>query len=105
MVALLGVLGLGTFIGASLPVIIGYQWQKASTQAAITSEIIVLFMSIFVSIVYEQVLKQKLPGGIAGYSYMIMFVFIIMIFVSLFTKQSAGDYLPEKMKLYFKHME
>ncbi len=105
LVALLGVLGLGTFIAASLPVIIGYQWQKASVQAAIVSEIIVLFMSIFVSVIYEQALKQKLPGGIAGYSYMIMFVFIIMIFVSLFTNKSAGENLPEKMKLYFKHME
>lgn len=105
LVALLGVLGLGTFIAASLPVIIGYQWKKASTEAAIISEIIVLIMSIFVSVIYEQVLKQKLPGGIAGYSYMIMIVFLIMIFVSLFTKKAAEDNLPEKMKLYFKHME
>jgi Na+/proline symporter len=105
LVALVGVLGLGTFIATSLPVIIGYQWKKASTEAAIISEIIVLIMSIFVSVIYEQALKQKLPGGIPGYAYMILIVFIIMVFVPLFTKGSAGDNLPEKMKLYFKHME
>jgi hypothetical protein len=62
-------------------------------------------MSIFVSVIYEQVLKQKLPGGIPGYAYMILIVFVIMIFVPLFTKGSAENNLPEKMKLYFKHME
>lgn len=105
MVALLGVLGLGTFIASSLPVIIGYQWQKASRESAIISEIITLLMSIFVSVIYEQVLKQKLPGGVPSYAYMIMIAFIVMIFFSLFTKGSAGESLPEKLKLYFKHME
>jgi len=105
LVALLGVLGLGTFIGASLPVIIGYQWKRASLESAIISEIVVLLMSIFVSVIYEQALKQKLPGGVPGYAYMIMIVFIIMIFGSLFTKGYAQENLPERMKLYFKHME
>lgn len=105
MVGLLGVLGLGTFIGTSLPVIIGYQWQKASREAAIISEIIVLVMSIGVSVIYEQALKGHMPGGIPGYAYMIILVFLVMVFVPLFTRGASEGSLPAQMKLYFKHME
>ena len=105
MVALLGVLGLGTFIGASMPVIIGYQWRKASREAAIVAEVIVLVMSIAVSVIYEQALKGHLPGRIPGYAYMIMLVILVMVFGSLVTKGAAGENLPARLKLYFKHME
>ncbi|MEM3227200.1 MAG: hypothetical protein QXT62_03095 [Thermoplasmata archaeon] len=105
LIALLGVLGLGTFIATSIPVIIGYQWRKASREAAIIAESLTLLMSIFVSIIYVQLLKGKMPGGIPDYVYMILLSFLVMIFVSLFTKGSSRENLPPELKLFFKYME
>ncbi|WP_287006404.1 sodium:solute symporter family protein [Desulfurella sp.] len=105
LIALLGVLGLGTFIATSMPVIIGYQWQRASKEAAIVAELITLLMSIFVSVIYVQLLKGKMPGGIPDYAYMILLTTIVMIFVSLFTKGSARENLPPELKIFFKYME
>lgn len=105
MVALLGVLGLGTFVAASLPVVIGYLWSRATKEAALIAQILVLVCSFGISVGYEKLLGLKLPGGIPGYVLYICLAVIVMIFVSLVTKGSAGDRLPEKMKVYFRHLE
>ena len=39
------------------------------------------------------------------YTYIIIAAFILMILVSLFAKGAAGEKMPEKMKLLFKHAE
>ena len=105
LVALLGVLGLGTFVATSVPVAIGLLWRKASKEAAVIAEAVVFGMSIGVSIIYEKLLHRTCAGGVPGYTYIIIAAFIIMILVSLFTKGAAGENMPEKMKLLFKHSE
>jgi sodium/proline symporter len=105
LVALLGVLGLGTFVATSVPVAIGFLWGKASKEAAVIAEAVVFGMSIGVSIIYEKLLNRTCAGGVPGYTYIIIAAFILMILVSLFTKGAAGENMPEKMKLLFKHSE
>jgi len=105
MVAIMGGIGLGTFIAASLPVIVGYQWRKATREAALAAEILTLVLSIGSTLVYEGVMKRHLWAGVPGYAYIILLAVVVMIFVSFLTKGAAGDLMPEKMKVYFHHME
>lgn len=105
MVALLGVLGLGTFVACSLPIVIGYLWRRATKEAALIAEFVVLVCSFGISVGYEKLLGLKLPGGIPGYVVYIALSMILMIFVSLITKGAANERLPEKMKVYFRHLE
>lgn len=105
MVAILGGIGLGTFVATSIPVIVGYQWRKATREAALIAEVLTLVLSIGFTVVYEGIMKGKLMAKVPGYAYIILISIVVMIFASFFTKGAAGDLLPAKMKVYFKHME
>jgi Na+/proline symporter len=105
MVAILGGIGLGTFIATSLPVIVGYQWRKATREAALIAEIVTLALSIGFTLIYEGAMKRHLWAGVPGYAYIILFSVVVMVFIPFITRGAAGDLLPEKMKVYFKHME
>jgi|GEM_PF-4948662 len=105
IVAILGDIGLGTFIATSFPVIVGYQWRKTSREAALAAEILTLVLTIAFTLAYEGAMKRHLWAGVPDYACIILLFVVIMVFVSLLTNGAAGDLLPEKMKVYFNHME
>ncbi|HOJ49230.1 MAG TPA: sodium:proline symporter [Spirochaetota bacterium] len=100
MVAILGTIGWGFFASVNFPTLtLGLLWKRTSREGVLTGIILAILLNILLPIL-DRTGIYKLP--FPYYTLSIVVSISATVFVSLFTKGSAGDNLPEPIKPIFK---